>query len=404
LAPNHDLFNKPYKVDVEYATEPSPDVYRLTAGNQEVPPTLQLWQVQFDDLHSSWDPANPEAALRPGMVADGRGFADSPDCEVISGGLNGKSLNAVAIARQASFLFWGFDSPPSNATDSAKLAFVNGIVYISKFDGAPVLARTVAMSREWAHLQAKDLIGPDSYPFLRSQGRGFVVDEDAKALGLPNNSLDLIEKCVALLEKGEDVERAQRLLERYTPFMYTQAIEWRRWLDSSRDDLFFTDVGGFKWLSKAGPEESVKKQMLALDVPVNDVEPVNMVASIVADPSPQPGSTVLLAVRASIADGWHVYATSPQNSPYPAARFEVELHPGAGFVDEEWTLPKHEPMEGYEDTTVYRGDVVFLRRVRLPDQIDGTLEFPVTVNWQACDPLRCLPPGTMSLVASLTAR
>jgi hypothetical protein len=165
LAPNHDIFNKPFKVDVRYATEPTPEVYKVTAGREPIPSTLQTWRVQIEDFAS-----HPEK-WRPGVVATGKGFTDSPDCEVISGGMN-KDMSAVAIGRQASFLFWGFDSPPSNATESARLAFLNSIVYISKFDGAPVLARkdTRTRAREWAYITSSNLTGPDDYPFLMPSG------------------------------------------------------------------------------------------------------------------------------------------------------------------------------------------------------------------------------------------
>lgn len=55
-----------------------------------------------------------------GMVADGHGFEDSPDCERVGGGINSKGPMAVAMGRQANLLQWGFygvraasSSPPT---------------------------------------------------------------------------------------------------------------------------------------------------------------------------------------------------------------------------------------------------------------------------------------------------
>src|SRR5262249_1336015 len=71
------------------------------------------------------------------------------------------------------------------------------------------------------------------------------VDRDAKALGIPNNDLRLLDKCVAALDRGLDADRAARLLKRYTGEAFATPAEWRAWLAASRADLFFSDIGGY---------------------------------------------------------------------------------------------------------------------------------------------------------------
>ena len=51
-----------------------------------------MWVVQTGE---------PGETVDYGVVSDGHGFEDSPDCERISGGRNSKGPHAVAIGRQA---------------------------------------------------------------------------------------------------------------------------------------------------------------------------------------------------------------------------------------------------------------------------------------------------------------
>lgn len=47
-------------------------------------------------------------------------------------------------------------------------------------------------------------------------GRFLMVDEDAKSLNIPNNDLRILDTAIQMWEKGEEVEKAKRILHRYT--------------------------------------------------------------------------------------------------------------------------------------------------------------------------------------------
>ncbi|MCA9638936.1 MAG: hypothetical protein KC420_23070, partial [Myxococcales bacterium] len=68
-----------------------------------------------------------------------------------------------------------------------------------------------------------------------------VIDRDVLALGVPNDSMKLLEKAVA----GD----GESLLRRYGPKeLRAVAKEARaRWLEENRDYLFFSDWGGYRW-------------------------------------------------------------------------------------------------------------------------------------------------------------
>jgi hypothetical protein len=76
----------------------------------------------------------------------------------------------------------------------------------------------------------------------------FVIDEDAKVVGPSNRRVEMLERCVTKLEKNDHPDVALRLLKRYTNENFETGRQWRTWLDQNRSRLFFSDVGGYKFL------------------------------------------------------------------------------------------------------------------------------------------------------------
>lgn len=77
------------------------------------------------------------------MVSHGEGFEDSPDAEMISGGVCLKNAEAVALGRQGNYFMWGFSGSPDYMTDEAKDVFVNTVCYIKKYDYMPAIVKKV---------------------------------------------------------------------------------------------------------------------------------------------------------------------------------------------------------------------------------------------------------------------
>jgi hypothetical protein len=272
VVPTHAIFHKPYPVEIKYEEMPTPANYRHWPGGETLGKTMKVWKVQskkFPDID-------------PGLVSDPYGFSDSPDAEVISSGENSKGPDAVALGRHGNFFLWGFAAQPSDMTPEARKCFVNVVHYIRQFDGRKPLVRKTSSGREWALVYAgylkqisdeqflKQLFpedlrkrfgkDPEKYvayykenlEYLHRAGNHFVVDEDVKHLGLSNRKVELLERCVALLEAGKEAALAQRILERYTSEKFAEAGQWRTWLDKNRSRLFFTDVGGYRFVVAPG--------------------------------------------------------------------------------------------------------------------------------------------------------
>ena len=129
---SHPIFHTPHKVDLTLEERPTPDAYLRSSH----PPgdTMPMWRVQTEGYTEGTDQL-------VGVVSGGDGFLDSPDTEWISGGVNTKAENAVAIGRHGNFFHWGFAVSPTYMTEEAKLVFVNAIHYISRFAGQTPIAR-----------------------------------------------------------------------------------------------------------------------------------------------------------------------------------------------------------------------------------------------------------------------
>lgn len=270
VVPTHEVFHKPNKVEITYEDMPTPENYRHWPGGDKLGKTMKVWRMQTKKF--------PE--IDPGLVSDPYGFGDSPDAEVISAGQNSKGPDAVALGRHGNYFLWGFSAQPSDMTPAARQCFVNAVHYIKKFDGQKPLVRKTSSGREWAEVTAgylkqisnekflnqlfpEDLRqrfgkDPEKYiayyrenrEYLHRAGNHVVVDEDVKKLGLSNRKVELLDRCVAMLEKGEQKELALRVLQRYTNEKFTEAGQWRAWLDKNGERLFFTDVGGYKFLAR----------------------------------------------------------------------------------------------------------------------------------------------------------
>ena len=224
-----------------------------------------------------------------GMVADGHGFEDSPDCERISGGVNSKGSRAVAIGRQANMLLWGFYGAPDRMTSSAQRAFLNAIVYMRRFDGDAPLVQKRSVGRSWlqqylemlAGLGAKDLAdrGENSlaryllgqFPAELTQGkvdlarlqrwyddhveymvgndsRAFVVDADLQRLQLSNRKPELLDWLLQKLDADPTDAQALQLAHKYLDAdAKADGTALAKWIRSNRPFLFFSDTGGYRW-------------------------------------------------------------------------------------------------------------------------------------------------------------
>ena len=270
----HEVFQKPFKVEPEFEYRKTPPNYhRRHLGEGKLPDKMKVWRVQ--------DHSKVQGKIPNSVVARAYGFTDSPDAEVLVKGLNtGKEYGAVGVGRHGNFLQWGYSLPPSKMTEAGRNFFLNCVCYIHKFDGkAPLIRSTSSHRLNALRLAAivNRISGDKKEFFTRTfppelwekygshpdglvqyyrenleftyRDKGYRVDSELKSLGIDSNrSLDTLEQLIGLLQDDAHADTARRLLARYTNQSFESAEEWQSWFESNRDRIFFSDVGGYKFL------------------------------------------------------------------------------------------------------------------------------------------------------------
>ena len=412
--PQHPIFTGPLPIDLKIQQTPTPPGYSEYAFLEEVPktlPTVSILKKQWDSLHLpvGYRPDDSE----PGLVTSDTGFLDSPDMESIAGGIHLKGLHYVAIGRQGHVLQWGFYGAPEEMTELGRRLFINAIAYIARFKDAPILALRQTAPRDSLALtlgfldEAKDRrkeilerefgghipAGVDgdrearkgwyvaNRPYLRYEGPlyggHYIVDEDAKALGIANDDIAILERAVAGLDNENSAARSLRLLRTYTGKKFTTAAEWRTWLDANRPTLYFSDWYGYQFHSTNAKASRAE---------VSNVDPNKAVQfDLIAY---RRGDDIIVQLKTKIDPEYHLY--SANRHPRGTVPFAVQLASGSPFsVSSAPVLPSPKSGNVYGHFTVDmklkgKGDTVAL-----------------AVDYQACTEEFCLVPTTREVTYSM---
>ena len=383
----------------------------------------------------------PKAYVK-GNVVNGFPILEAEDSEIISGGENSRGDQAAALAREANRFVWGPGASPSHMTEEGRRVFVNTIVYMKQFDGAKqtvwrgqrprtdaswlydhmemIVKRISSVPAEYQEREKKESFDPqirmlfppetvklfdtdiDKYRALYEPNVGYIyvphdaiwwaIDEDAKSIGVPNNEVRFLDKCIELMGQPGKAATAQKLLERYTGQSLQGAKAWRQWLKSNREKLYFSDANGYRFYSgPALPSPTAKTVEMAIQE-MSMAEPLDhapvsagavVVGYAVSEPSEffvgkdgkteikavyepgayrtSKGALVDLVVRMKIAEGWHTYARVPKGATYDLTKIDVELPAGAHWYGE-WKMP--ETHDGAKPGTAeYRGEAIFKRQL-----------------------------------------
>jgi hypothetical protein len=228
-----------------------------------------------------------KAQYEPGWCTYVESF-DSPEVEVLGGGLNSKLPTAAAVWRQGNLLHFGFEPSAAALNGVGQALLVNAVVYISRFtedrpiprtpspfEGVEAIARArpdrllrkakpdpdylryyfARSAREAGH--AEDLAAFKKWyqanrSFLRAEPATgqLAVDQEARAFGVAPNTPEFFEKASAGLARGGTAaEQALVLLRRYGPDgpALGDAAAWRQWWTENAQCLFFSDSGGYRW-------------------------------------------------------------------------------------------------------------------------------------------------------------
>lgn len=458
----HQVFNGPESVSISLDEDYDPVTGRL----------VRAWKSYRPFTHSQF-----RNHFAKGMTVSAIPLLDAADSEIIAGGMNKRGDHAIALAREANLFFWGLPASPRHMTAEAKKAFVNAVIYMEQFDGVGQSVRRGTKSRTRIAPLLRDLdhdmnrawvdnafppevvnrLGYDDvdayrslylpnldYVYVPPGTSGFAVDEDAKAVGIPNYDLGFLEKNVEMLERSVDAARAQRLLERYTGLSFQTAQDWKQWLELNRDKLYFSDSYGYRFYAgPTGPGPAERELQWAiwemkpeqpfyfqasvdavavgytLSQPGQAYDDKREIVDLVHQPgvyTTNKGGVMTLVVRLLVGDYAYVPAECPsEDEECKDVTFGVELPEGARWHGD-WRRPA-----AYNDAqngvAAYRGDTIFTRQLYFTsvpkDSRDvmgrALMKIPGTVQYQLCSqtengnpdsPDRCRPPMESSFEAA----
>lgn len=239
----------------------------------------------------------------------------------------------------------------------------------------------------------------DNYEYFYPLGfQSLQLDETALQLGISNRSPLMLEKCIERLETDVQDQLARTLLGRYTTEKFSTAEEWRSWFEKNKDNLFYTETGGFKFMVNTYDKTGRNSDAPAIIFPAfisppeaggpAMTDPVSVTARVVYEKS---NKTAIVIIEARILKGWHIYAYLPENTPYIQAVPSVQLPAGVKYSQGGWKSSAGERFPGHEDMFIYENRVVFSTQLDIGTYKPGSI-ITCSLYYQPCDDKKCLEP------------
>ena len=235
----------------------------------------------------------------------------------------------------------------------------------------------------------------------------WMVDEDVKSWGIPNNDIRLLDKAIGCWERGEEVDKAKRVLTRYTLCRFATPQEWRDWYETNKDRIFFTESGGWFFmvntrdLSVPGNDYRMRGQKIPGEDYRGEKRRVpETEAALTSDKNPvymemkteeAENGNKWVVVKMNIHPGYHTYARVASTDPYMPTALQFTFPEGWGEAEKLlWPVSKKLNEAG---TRYYEGEVVFRQEIKGK----GKGEVHCTVEYQCCNDYICMPPGKVEL-------
>ena len=247
-------------------------------------------------------------------------------------------------------------------------------------------------SRFGTDLQAYKNYYDENMPYFYSDGKGNVsIDEDLKSLKIKKGDIRLLDVAIKMLESGQDLERAKRILDRYTLATFTKPEEWRAWFKENKNKFFFSESGGNYYLINTrenveGNDYNKKVRKTAYQKlnagETTDENPVSIAASSV----PLANGNKELVIRVKIHPGYHIYNYVSASDPYIQTEVKVTLPEGYKAVGDLKTPAAI--LYNVNNTSVFKDEAIFVQEVAGK----GTGEAVCIISYQCCNNDICYPP------------
>ena len=275
----HEIFNSPMPVDILATTNiPTPEQFvhelktNATIAVLPLVDNIRNFHTVINDHQRGWSSHYYE-------------FADLPDVEFFSGGINEQTPCSSAFWRQGNLLHFGFEQSPAELNAAGRAMLVNAVAYISHFtEDRPIDVSLsvfgpdrIAVSRQRARryftdypraltnvFSAATLASFDWHnatnaqawfvserPWIHPNAENLLeVDADAKALNILFDSPDFFPNAIAALRDEKTKAAAASVLARYAPEgpgPNADADAWDKWWRDNSPYLFYSELGGYRW-------------------------------------------------------------------------------------------------------------------------------------------------------------
>lgn len=273
------IFNSPLPVDIHATTNiPTPEQFAAELKTNDTIAVLPL----VDNIRSYHTVIND---YQRGWSSHYYEFADLPDVEVFSGGINEQTPRSAAFWRQGNLLHFGFEQSPAELNAAGQAMLVNAIAYISHFtedrpiDISPsvfgpdriavsrqrakryftsyprevtnVMAAAALATFDWHNTNSAQAWFEAERPWIHPNAENFLeVDTEAKALKVVFDSPEFFPKTIAALRDEKTRAATGAVLARYAPEgpgAGAGAGAWEKWWHDNAPYLFYSELGGYRW-------------------------------------------------------------------------------------------------------------------------------------------------------------
>lgn len=237
----------------------------------------------------------------------------------------------------------------------------------------------------------------ENMPYFYSDDKGKLsIDEDLRSLKIKKGDTRLLDVAIKMWESGRDVEKAKRLLDRYTLATFTKPEEWRAWYNQNKTRFFFTESGGYKYLINTyenveGNDYKKKQRKTAFQKitpgETTDETPVSVAAGSVS----LPNGNKEVVIRVKIHPGYHIYSYVSASDPF--IQTEVTVTPPEGYKPVGELKAPAAILYNVNNTSVFKDEAIFVQEVTGK----GTGEAVCLISYQCCNNDICYPPVDVEL-------
>jgi len=129
------------------------------------------------------------------------------------------------------------------------------------------------------------------------------------------------------------------------------------------------------------------------DINVEMTEPTHMdpvsVGAVLLDTNTE--NIKKIYIKASIMEGYHIYAHVPAGEAYISSEFGIDLPNGIELVGE-WEKSSPQGYPGKNSILVYKGDNSYVHQIKISDEVEKGTNFKCWIYYQCCDVNICFPP------------